>query len=185
MRRQKVAGFSNDVEKTVGLYGKVPNVLETKFEELDAKYVEDETFKRYAVRDERLVTGQNPMSSMTCAGSALEVLEWFLEADFSMPRDQACKVTFFCGGMLFRRTTAPTMKRHVDEALARFREEEPFSRCMYEVLDDAGLTDERTRKRRTNTWQLRLRRHTRTLLTVPCWQRVSRLQCCRSSSEVG
>ena len=185
VRRQKVAGFSNDVEKTVGLYGKVPNVLETKFEELDAKYVEDETFKRYAVRDERLVTGQNPMSSMTCAGSALEILEWFLEADFSMPRDQACKVTFFCGGMLFRRTTAPTMKRYVDEALARFREEEPFSRCMYEVLDDAGLTDERTRKRRTNTWQLRLRRHTRTLLTVPCWQRVSRLQCCRSSSEVG
>ena len=99
------------------------------------------TFKRHAVRDERLVTGQNPMSSVTCAGSTLEALEWFLEADFSVPRDQACKGTFFCGGMLFRRTLAPTMKRYVDEALFMFREEERFSRCMSEVLGAAGLTD--------------------------------------------
>ena len=42
--RQKAAGFSNDEEKTVGLYGKVLNVLEIKFEELGAKYVEGEAF---------------------------------------------------------------------------------------------------------------------------------------------
>ena len=66
VRRQKVAGFSDDVEKIVGLYGKVPKVLETKFEELGVKFVEGETFQRHAVRDERLVTGENPMSSVTC-----------------------------------------------------------------------------------------------------------------------
>ena len=150
VRRQKVAGFSNDEEKTVGLYGKVPNVLETMFEELGAKYVEGETFKRYAVRDERLVTGQNSMSSVTCAGSVLETLEWFLEAGFSVHLYQACKGTFFCGGMLFRRTLAPTMKRYVDEALVRFREEERFSRCMFEVLGAAGLSDETYKKKANN-----------------------------------
>ena len=66
VRRQEVAGFSNDVEKIVGLYGKVPNVLETKFEELGVKFVEGETFQRHAVRDERLVTGENPISSVIC-----------------------------------------------------------------------------------------------------------------------
>merc|ERR1712136_733597 len=72
--------------------------------------------------------------------------EWFLAADFSVPLYQAAKGTF-CGGMLFRRTLAPTMKRYVDEALFRFREEERFSRCMYEVLGAAGLTDETYKKK--------------------------------------
>ena len=148
--RQKVAGFSNDEEKTVGLYGKVLSVLEINSEELGAKYVEGETFRRHAVRDERLVAGQNPMSSVTCAGLALESLEWFLEADFSAPRDQACKGTFFCGGMLFRRTLAPTMKRYVDEALFMFREEDRFYRCMFEVLGAAGLSDETYKKEANN-----------------------------------
>ena len=148
--RQKAAGFSNDEEKTVGLYGKVLNVLEIKFEELGAKYVEGETFKRDTVRDERLVAGQNPMSSVTCAGLALESLEWFFEAGFSVPLYQACKGTFFCGGMLFRRTLAPTMKRYVDEALFMFREEERFYRCMFEVLGAAGFSDETYKKKANN-----------------------------------
>ena len=67
--------------KTVGLYGKVLSVLEINSEELGAKYVEGEIFRRHAVRDERLVAGQNLMSSVICAGLALESLEWFLEAD--------------------------------------------------------------------------------------------------------
>ena len=148
--RQKVAGFSNDEEKTVGLYGKVLSVLEINSEELGAKHVEGETSRRHAVRDERLVAGQNPMFSVTCAGLALESLEWFLEADFSAPRDQACKGTFFCGGMLFRRTLAPTMKRYVDEALFMFREEDRFYRCMIEVLGAAGLSDETYKKKANN-----------------------------------
>ena len=102
------------------------------------------------MRDERLVAGQNPMSSVTCAGLSLESLEWFLEADFSAPRDQACKGTLFCGDMLFRRTLAPTMKRYVDEALFMFREEERFYRCMFEVLDAAGLSDETYKKEANN-----------------------------------
>ena len=150
--RQKVAGFSNDEEKTVDLYGKVLSVLEINSEELGAKYVEGEIFRRHAVRDERLVAGQNPMSSVTCAGLALESLEWFLEADFSAPRDQACKGTLFCGDMLFRRTLAPTMKRYVDEALFMFREEERFSRCMFESWVLLDSPTKRTRKRRTTTW---------------------------------
>ena len=356
--RQKVAGFSNDEEKTVGLYGKELNVLEIKSEELGVKYIEGEIFKWYVVWDERLITGQNPMSSVTClrerrlqdesseilfnvtfayttsadtfsnelteaatdveshfessisetfnftvevavtvtadddndditvlpaveehvyiicrlgvgrrlgssvtcprgagrrlrrritcrcgaewrmstrvtcpstksctagtdsrvhalwgprclwqamrlvggnaedraedlradadggpscgwgptGASAAEVdplqaqaiveesvdgvmgavsagcydEEWFHEADFSVPLGQACKGTFFCGGMLFRRTLAPTMKRYVDEALIRFREEERFSKCMSEVLGAAGLSDETYKKKANN-----------------------------------
>ena len=130
--RQKVAGFSNDEEKTVGLYGKVLSVLEINSEELGAKYVEGEIFRRHAVRDERLVAGQNPMSSVTCAGLALESLEWFLEADFSAPRDQACKGTFFCGDMLFKRIGSTDV-------------------CSksWMLLDSPT---KRTRKRRTTTW---------------------------------
>ena len=45
VRRQKVAGFSNDEEKTVGVYGKVLNVLEIKFKELGAKCVEVENLQ--------------------------------------------------------------------------------------------------------------------------------------------
>ena len=48
--------------------------------------------------------------------------EWFHEAD-SVPVDQACK---------------GTSTRHPP----RFREEDRFSRWMYEVPDAAGLTDE-------------------------------------------
>ena len=150
--RQKVAGFSNDEEKTVGLYGRVLSVLEINSEELGVKYVEGEIFRRHAVRDERLVAGQNPMSSVTCAGLAPESLEWFLEADFSAPRDQSYKGTFFCGDMLFRRTLGPTMKRYVDEALFMFREEERFSRCMLESWVLLNSPTKRIRKRRTTTW---------------------------------
>ena len=45
MRRQKVAGFSNDEEKTVGVYGKVLNVLGTKFKEFGAECVEVENLQ--------------------------------------------------------------------------------------------------------------------------------------------
>jgi len=75
VKGKKVAGFSNLEEETVGLAEKVPFSLETKLKELGAEYVEGETFKPHAVRDGRLVTGQNPMSSVRCASLALEAME--------------------------------------------------------------------------------------------------------------
>ena len=69
-----LASATNE-EKTVGLDGKVPYALGTEFLEIGAEYVEGETFKPHVVMDGRLVTGQNPMSSVACGGFALDAME--------------------------------------------------------------------------------------------------------------
>ena len=70
---KKVAVFTNEEEKAVELTEVVPFLLETRFKELGAEVVLAENFSENAVRDGRLVTGQNP-------ASAKKTAELFLEA---------------------------------------------------------------------------------------------------------
>ncbi|WP_010664098.1 type 1 glutamine amidotransferase domain-containing protein [Marinilabilia salmonicolor] len=72
---KKVAGFSNAEEKAAGLLQVVPFLLEDKLKERGAIYSEGAKFTEHAVRDGRLVTGQNPQSATKMAEMVLEVLK--------------------------------------------------------------------------------------------------------------
>jgi putative intracellular protease/amidase len=62
-----VAGFSNEEEDAVGLTGIVPFALETRLRDLGGVYERGAKWAPFAVRDERLITGQNPASSAAVA----------------------------------------------------------------------------------------------------------------------
>lgn len=69
-----VTAFSNSEEKMAGLDHTVPFALETRLRELGAHYESGPDFAPYAVRDGRLVTGQNPASSKKVAELVLQAL---------------------------------------------------------------------------------------------------------------
>ncbi|MEJ1160688.1 type 1 glutamine amidotransferase domain-containing protein [Prosthecomicrobium sp. N25] len=69
---KRVAGFTNEEETAVGLTEVVPFLLETRLGELGAFFEPGPAFKPKVVRDGRLVTGQNPMSSEATAERAVE-----------------------------------------------------------------------------------------------------------------
>jgi putative intracellular protease/amidase len=70
----RFAAFSNDEERAVGLAEVVPFLLESKLTELGGRYERGEMWKPHAVRDGRLVTGQNPASSRPVAEHVLAAL---------------------------------------------------------------------------------------------------------------
>jgi len=72
---RRVSGFSNSEEDAAGLSDKVPFLLETRLRELGAKYERGDDFQPFAVRDGRLVTGQNPASSERVAELVLEAIK--------------------------------------------------------------------------------------------------------------
>ena len=69
-----VTGFTNSEEKAVGLEDVVPYLLEDRLRELGAEYVKADDFEVHAVRDGRLVTGQNPPSSKKVGELMIEAL---------------------------------------------------------------------------------------------------------------
>lgn len=70
---KKVAGFSDSEEEMVGLLGKLQDgTPESKMKALGAIYVPSGPWSENAVRDGRLVTGQNPQSSVKAATLCLE-----------------------------------------------------------------------------------------------------------------
>jgi len=71
---KKVAAFSDAEEGQVQLTEKVPFLLETKLKELGADYVPSDPWSENAVADGKLVTGQNPQSSVRCAALCLEAM---------------------------------------------------------------------------------------------------------------
>mmetsp|Transcript_20754 Transcript_20754/g.52915 ORF Transcript_20754/g.52915 Transcript_20754/m.52915 type:complete len:253 (-) Transcript_20754:273-1031(-) len=71
---KKVAAFSDVEEGQVQLTEKVPFLLEVKMKELGAEYVPSDPWSENAVADGKLVTGQNPQSSVKCAKLCLEAL---------------------------------------------------------------------------------------------------------------
>ncbi|MCY0964725.1 type 1 glutamine amidotransferase domain-containing protein [Parathalassolituus penaei] len=71
---RKVAGFSNSEEAAAGLTSVMPFLLETRLRELGAHYESGPDFQPFAVRDGRLITGQNPASSEPVADLVLQAL---------------------------------------------------------------------------------------------------------------
>jgi putative intracellular protease/amidase len=70
----RVNGFTDAEERRVGLDAVVPYLLEAELRAQGALFEHAGEFEPYAVRDGRLVTGQNPMSSPLVAQALLEVL---------------------------------------------------------------------------------------------------------------
>lgn len=72
---KRVAGFSNEEEVAVKLDKVVPFALETRLRELGGRYERGPMWGSFAVRDGRLVTGQNPASSVAVAREVLAALK--------------------------------------------------------------------------------------------------------------
>ena len=71
---RRVSAFTDAEEKAAGFADKVPFALESRLRTLGAKFESGPNFQVYAVRDGKLVTGQNPASSAEVARLTLEVL---------------------------------------------------------------------------------------------------------------
>ena len=71
---RRVAVFTDEEERAVELDQDVPFLLETRFRELGALVEPAPAFQVHALRDGRLVTGQNPPSSARTAELTLEAL---------------------------------------------------------------------------------------------------------------
>lgn len=71
---RKVSAFTNSEEEAAGLTHAVPFLLETRIRDLGALYERGPDFQPYAVRDGRLITGQNPASSARVAQLVLEAI---------------------------------------------------------------------------------------------------------------
>ncbi|WP_163867499.1 type 1 glutamine amidotransferase domain-containing protein [Myxococcus eversor] len=72
---KRVAAFSNAEEKAAKFDAIVPFPLETRLRELGARYESGPLWQSFAVRDGRLVTGQNPASSAETAREVLRALK--------------------------------------------------------------------------------------------------------------
>lgn len=71
---RKVNSFTDAEEDAVGLTGVVPFRLESRLRELGAIFEGAPNWQPFAVRDGRLITGQNPQSSGLVAQKVLEAL---------------------------------------------------------------------------------------------------------------
>jgi putative intracellular protease/amidase len=74
VKDRRVAGFSNEEEDAVGLTAVVPFALETRLRDLGGRYERGPKWSSFAVRDGKLITGQNPQSSVAVAKLVLEAL---------------------------------------------------------------------------------------------------------------
>lgn len=71
---RRVTGFSDEEEVAAKLDAVVPFMLAHKLAALGGQYTNGPTFQPHAVRDGRLVTGQNPASSRRAAEETLAAL---------------------------------------------------------------------------------------------------------------
>lgn len=72
---RRVAAFTNSEEVAAKMDKKVPFALESRIRQLGARYESGADFQPFAVRDGKLVTGQNPASSAKVAALVLEALD--------------------------------------------------------------------------------------------------------------
>ncbi|EFJ06127.1 hypothetical protein SELMODRAFT_183226 [Selaginella moellendorffii] len=75
VKGKKVTGFSNSEEAAVGKTDKVPYLLEDKLKKLGGRYESGSDWTPYAVADGRLITGQNPQSSLKTAQLVVEAFQ--------------------------------------------------------------------------------------------------------------
>lgn len=71
---RRVSAFTNSEEEAAGMSRQVPFLLESRIRELGARYESGPNLQPFAVRDGRLVTGQNPASSEQVARLVLEAI---------------------------------------------------------------------------------------------------------------
>jgi putative intracellular protease/amidase len=71
---KKTAVFTNSEEEAVKLTETVPFLLQTAFEKAGAEVIPAKDFSENAIRDGRLVTGQNPASAKKSAELLLEAM---------------------------------------------------------------------------------------------------------------
>ncbi len=71
---RRIAAFTDAEERAVELQDDVPFLLETRLRELGAHVETVDNFQEHAIRDGRLVTGQNPPSSKLTARLTLQAL---------------------------------------------------------------------------------------------------------------
>lgn len=71
---RRVNSFTNAEETAIALVEAMPFLLETRLRELGARFEAGPNFQPFAVRDDNLVTGQNPASAAPLAAHALAVL---------------------------------------------------------------------------------------------------------------
>lgn len=74
VKGREVGGFSNSEEEQAGLTDVVPFLLEDALKEKGGDYRKGDDFAAFAVRDGRLVTGQNPASSQRAAELLIEAM---------------------------------------------------------------------------------------------------------------
>lgn len=74
VKGRHVSAFTNTEEVAAGLDKTVPFLLEDRLRSLGAIYEKGPDFQEYAVRDGRLVTGQNPQSSGKVAELTLQAV---------------------------------------------------------------------------------------------------------------
>lgn len=75
LKINKVTGFSNSEEQTVGLLDVVPFLLEDVLKENGGKYEKVADWQSYVVEDGLLITGQNPASSEDTAKRLIQKLQ--------------------------------------------------------------------------------------------------------------
>jgi len=69
-----ITGFSNEEEEACELTKVVPYLLEDELKKRGAKYQNKAKFTSLAVSDSRIITGQNPQSSIECARAVVKQL---------------------------------------------------------------------------------------------------------------
>lgn len=74
VKGRRVNGFTNSEEDAAGLTEAVPYLLETQLREQGAAFEGGADFESFAVRDGRLVTGQNPQSAEAVGALLVEAL---------------------------------------------------------------------------------------------------------------
>ena len=72
---KQVSAFTNDEEKAVGLYDKVPFLLADELQARGAQHQPVPNFEKQVIVDQRLVTGQNPASAAGVAEAAVALLK--------------------------------------------------------------------------------------------------------------
>lgn len=75
IKGKRVTGFTNSEEDAAGLTKSMPFLLESRMRELGGVFETKPNFEAHAVRDGKLVTGQNPASSEAAAKLVLEALQ--------------------------------------------------------------------------------------------------------------
>lgn len=114
------------------------------------------TAARFYKEDERqwetgtAIQGQALLEEFTCKimshlQGGLYEKSWFHEMYFSEAIALTC-IYKFKGGPLFRRTVAPMIVTHIDEAIFRWREEERQTRVMWDAIAASGFRSDYQKK---------------------------------------